>query len=269
MTSRDEDAAEVLYEVRGPIALITLNRPDQRNCVNAALSAGLRAAIHRFEADPALRVAVLTGRGKVFCAGMDLKAFSEGAVEEVLFGEGRFGGFVSLPRSKPVIAAVQGAALAGGMELMLACDMAIAEASAMFGLPEARLGLLAAGGGVFRLAQRIPPVKARELILTGAMFSSQDAERYGLLNKVVEDGAALEAALSLAGEIAKSAPRSVQDGLYLAKWAELAAEESLWDLNDAMLRDIFTSEDAQEGARAFLEKRAPVWNKAPVSRQGE
>lgn len=257
--SSTEDTAEVLYETRGPVALITLNRPEQRNCVNAALSAGLRAAVKRFEADPALRVAVLAGRGKVFCAGMDLKAFSEGAVDEVLFGEGRFGGFVSLPRSKPVIAAVQGAALAGGLEIMLACDMAIAEASAKFGLPEARLGLLAGAGGVFRLAQRIPPVKARELVLTGRVFSADEAERYGLLNRVVEAGGVLEAALALAEEIAQSAPQSVRDGLSLSTLAERESEARLWPCNDAMLRDILGTEDAQEGARAFTQKRAPVW----------
>lgn len=259
MTSMDDATAEVLYEVRGPVALMTLNRPDQRNCVNTTLSAGLRAAVKRFEADPALSVGVLAGRGKVFCAGMDLKAFSDGAVDEVLFGEGRFGGFVSLPRSKPIVAAVQGAALAGGLELMLACDMAVAEVSAKFGLPEVRLGLLAGAGGVFRLAQRIPPVKARELILTGATFTAGEAERFGLLNRVVEDGGALDAALALASEIAKSAPQSVRDGLSLAKAAELESEAQLWELNDALLRDILVSEDAQEGARAFKQKRAPVW----------
>jgi len=256
------DAAEVLYEVRGPVALITLNRPEQRNCVNAGMSAGLRAAVKRFEADPALAVAVLAGRGKVFCAGMDLKAFSEGAVGDVLFGEGRFGGFVSLPRSKPVIAAVQGAALAGGFELMLACDMAIAETSAKFGLPEARLGLIAGAGGVFRLAQRISPVKARELVLTGAVFAAEEADRYGLLNRVVADGGALEAALTLAGEIARSAPQSVRDGLSLAKSAELESEARLWERNDSILRDILLSDDAREGASAFKEKRAPVWRGA-------
>lgn len=249
----------VTLEKQGAIAVITLNRPDQRNCVNGDLANRLREAVKSFEADPELRVAVLRGEGRVFCAGMDLKAFVNRDVDEALYGEGGFAGFVRLDRTKPIIAAVQGAALAGGLEVMLACDMAIAEQSARFGLPEARLGLLAAAGGVFRLAQRIPPVKARELVLTGATFSADEAERYGLLNRVVEDGGAFDAAMALAGQIVESAPRSVASGLQLARYLELEEEKRLWAVNDELFADIFTSEDALEGARAFGEKRAPVW----------
>lgn len=242
----------VLFETDGPIAIITLNRPDQRNCVNGALANALRDAVRRLEADPALRVAVLRGRGRVFRAGMDLKAFSYGAAEEIIFGEGRFGGFVSLDRTKPIIAAVHGAALA--------CDMAIAERSCKFGLPEARLGLLAAAGGVFRLSSRISVVKARELILTGALFGAEDADRFGLLNAVVDDGMAFESAISLAAKITESAPQSVRDGLKLSKHVERQVEQSLWEESDRMIRDILASDDAKEGARAFQEKRAPVWS---------
>ncbi|MEQ5871556.1 enoyl-CoA hydratase/isomerase family protein [Sagittula sp. NFXS13] len=260
-TSRT-DADAVLFERDGPVAIITLNRPDQRNCINAAVANGLRDAVKRFEADPALRVAVLTGRGKVFCAGMDLKAFSDGAVDEVLFGQGRFAGFVSLERTKPIIAAVEGAALAGGLEIMLACDMAIASGSATFGLPEARLGLLAAAGGVFRLSARIPAVKARELVLTGRRFGAAEAEGYGLLNEVVEDGAALSAAMALAQSITESAPLAVRDGLLLSRLAECTAEAALWVQSDQLIERILVSADAQEGARAFREKRPPVWTGA-------
>ncbi|MGR3376307.1 enoyl-CoA hydratase-related protein [Salipiger abyssi] len=249
----------VTLERQGAVAVITLNRPEQRNCVNGAVSAALRDAVKQVEADDALRVTVLRGAGRVFCAGMDLKAFAARDVSGILDGEGGFAGFVRLPRTKPVIAAVQGAALAGGLEVMLACDMAIAERGTKFGLPEARLGLLAAAGGVFRMAQRIPPVKARELVLTGGLFGAEEAERYGLLNRVVEEGGAFDAAMALAAEIVASAPRSVATGLELSRYLELEAEARAWPVNDALFEEIFASQDALEGARAFTEKRAPVW----------
>lgn len=252
-------ADAVTYRVDGAVAVITFNRPEQRNSVNAAFADGLRSAIQRFEADPALRVAVLCGHGKVFCSGMDLKALSDEASKAAILGEGRFGGFVSLERSKPVIAAVHGAALAGGLEIMMACDMAIAEEGTKFGLPEPKVGLLAAAGGIFRLAMRIPAAKAREYVLTGKLFSTDEAERYGLLNAVVGKGEALEAALELAREIASCAPRSVEYGLELVREAELQAEADLWPKSDARLTAILETDDAREGAQAFAEKRSPVW----------
>ena len=255
----DGKDAAVLFERQGDIAVITLNRPGQRNAVNGALAIGLHNAVKAFEAEPALRVAILAGAGKVFCAGMDLTSFAQSEVDDVLQGEGRFAGFVALERSKPIIAAVQGAALAGGMEIMLACDMVIAERSAKFGLPEARIGLFAGGGGVFRLAQRMPPCKATEYVVTGATFSAQEAERYGLLNRVVDDGGAMDAALELAREVARSAPRSVEQSLRLLRLSGHESEERLWPLNDTMLADILASDDAQEGVRSFREKRAPDW----------
>lgn len=257
---QENDADAVLYRTEGPVAIITLNRPDQRNSVNAAFADGLRAGIRRFEADPALRVAVLCGRGKVFCAGMDLKALSDPASRDAILGEGRFGGFVSLERTKPVIAAVHGAALAGGFEIMLACDMAIAERGTKFGLPEPKVGLLAAAGGIFRLAMRIPPAKAREYVLTGKMFSTDEAEAFGLLNAVVEEGKALETSLALAAEIASCAPQAVEYSLRLARQAEQQAEVTLWPESDALLTSILATDDAREGASAFVEKRAPVWS---------
>jgi len=249
----------VRFEVKGAIALITLDRPDQRNCINAEVADALRAAIRRLEADPSLRVGVLCGNGRVFCAGMDLKALSEGKVEEVLFGEGRFAGIVSLERRKPLIAAVQGAALAGGLEIMLSCDMVVAEEGTRFGIPEARIGLVAAAGGVFRLAQRIPPARARELVLTGAPFTTDEALAWGLLNRVVPEGEVRAAALALAGEVLKSAPESVTEGLRLARLLELEAEQRAWPVSDDIIRRLMVSADAMEGARAFIEKRPPVW----------
>lgn len=259
MTDGTENQDVVTFRSEGAVAIIALNRPDQRNSVNGALAKGLRAAVKRFEADPALRVAVLRGEGRVFCAGMDLKAFANRDFKDAIYGEGGFAGFVHLERTKPIIAAVQGAALAGGLEVMLGCDMAIAERSAKFGLPEARLGLLAAAGGVFRLAQRIPPVKARELVLTGRMFSAEDAQSYGLLNSVVEDGGAFDAAMKLAGEIVAAAPKSVSAGLELVRFLDLEEEARVWPVNNALFEDIVGSDDALEGARAFSENRTPVW----------
>jgi enoyl-CoA hydratase/carnithine racemase len=261
MTKTSTDTPVVEFSTQGPVGVITLNRPDQRNCVNVEVTKQLREAVRSLESDPNLRVGVLTGKGKVFCAGMDLKAFADGNVDEVLFGEGRFGGFVSLKRSKPIIAAVNGAALAGGLELMLACDMAIATCSTKFGLPEARVGLFAAGGGVFRLAQNIPTVKALELTLTGAKFSAAEAYGWGLLNNVVEDGTALVAAIKLASEIAKSAPGSVRDSLLLTKLVQSEMEDRLWEFSDRLLAETIISEDAKEGALAFKEKRPPEWGK--------
>ncbi|WP_287437830.1 enoyl-CoA hydratase-related protein [Maritimibacter sp.] len=253
-TARELDTKIIRF-----VGVITLNRPEQRNSVNRALSDALRAAVKAVEVDPALRVTVLRGAGRVFCAGMDLKAFASREIEGVLDGEGGFAGFVRLDRTKPVIAAVHGAALAGGLEIMLACDMVIADRSTKFGLPEAKLGLLAGAGGVFRLAARIPVVKARELALTGRTFLAEEADRLGLLNRITEDGGAFDAAMVLADDIVKSAPRSVAAGLALSRYTELDDEGRAWVRNDALFADIFASDDALEGARSFAEKRAPVW----------
>ena len=249
---------KVLLRREGAVAIVTLNRPDQRNAIDAETSAGLRAAFDEFERDPALRVAVLTGAGPVFCAGMDLKAFVSGEAEAILFGPGRLGGFVSRRRSKPVIAAIQGPALAGGFELMLACDMAVAVRTATFGLPEARRGLVAGAGGAFRIAQLLPRAIANEILLTGAPFGAARAEALGLVNRVVEENP-LAAALELAHEIARNAPLSLAASLDLAGRADGAQAESLWAENDRQLRAVLASRDAEEGARAFAEKRPARW----------
>lgn len=249
---------KVLFRRDGAVAIVTLNRPDQRNAIDAETTAGLRAAFAAFEADPDLRVAILTGAGPVFCAGMDLKAFVNGEQEDILFGPGRLGGFVSRSGRKPVIAAVQGPALAGGFELMLACDMAVAIRSASFGLPEARRGLVAGAGGAFRIAQLLPKAIANEILLTGAPFGADRAAELGLLNRVVDEDP-LAAALELAHEIARNAPLSVAAGLDLARSAHEAQEKALWPENDRHLRALLASRDAHEGARAFAEKRPARW----------
>ncbi|MDO5706404.1 MAG: enoyl-CoA hydratase-related protein, partial [Paracoccus sp. (in: a-proteobacteria)] len=238
------EADKVLFCTEGPVAIITLNRPAQRNAIDADTCRGLRAAFDRIETEPDLRIAVLEGAGPIFCAGMDLKAFVNGEAEEILFGPGRFGGLVSRSRSKPVIASVQGAALAGGFELMLACDMVVAAKGTLFGLPEARRGLVAGAGGAFRVGQLLPKAIANEILLTGAPFDADLAAARGLVNRVVE-GEPLGAALELAREIAANAPLSLGASLQLARAAAEENAEALWEQNDRLLRQMIASDDAE------------------------
>lgn len=241
------------------ICIITLNRPERRNSVNGALAAQLRDAVEAFEQDDALRVGILQGGGAVFCAGMDLRAFAEGESDDILFGPGRLAGFVSKPRTKPIIAAVHGAAMAGGFEIMIACDMAIAETSAVFGLPEVKRGLIAGAGGAFRLGQLLPRAVVNEILLVGDPFTAARAYELGLVNAVVDDGEALAEALKLAEKIARNAPAAVRSSLELSTCANAAHEDAYWERSDQLLRTAVASEDAREGARAFVEKREPVW----------
>lgn len=245
--------------VDGPIAVITLNRPDRRNAVNAQMAQKLRTAIKGIEADPAIAVTILTGAGQAFCAGMDLAAFGAGESEGILGGKGRFAGFASLARRKPVIAAVNGPAMAGGFELVLACDMAVAVDNAVFALPEAKRGLIAGAGGVFRLAQRLPIAIVNELILIGDPIPASRALDLGLINRIVPASELMDCAQAMAKKIAASAPLSVSLGLELVREAAHSNDADLWAANDRNLGVTVASEDAQEGARAFLEKRAPVW----------
>lgn len=248
----------VLVEREGAVAVVTLDRPERRNAIDAATGAQLRAAFDAIEQDDGLRVAILTGAGPVFCAGMDLRAFVTGEAEEILFGPGRFGGFVSRTRRKPVIAAVQGAALGGGFELVLACDMAVAAEGATFGLPECRRGIVAGAGGAFRLGRLLPKALANEILLTGETFGAERAAALGLVNRVVK-GDPLEAARDLARRIAGNAPLSVEASLVLARHGREAGPEDCWAENDRRLRALMASDDAEEGARAFAEKRPPRW----------
>lgn len=248
----------VLCETRGAIAIVTLNRPGQRNALDRETTIALREVFDRIEGDDSLRVSILAANGPVFSAGMDLKAFLTGEAEDILFGPGGFGGFVSRDRTKPVIACVQGAALAGGFELVLACDLVVAAKTAMFGLPESRLGLIAGGGGAFRVGQRLPPVIANEILLLGARFDAVQAQAWGLINRATE-GEPMDDAMKMAEQIAANAPLSIAASLRVARDAAATNDAGFWAQNDAELRALIASEDAKEGARAFAEKRVPEW----------
>ena len=250
----------VHYEVSDRVALITLDRPAQRNAIDAAVTAQLRATLDRFEADAGAWVGILTGAGdRAFCAGMDLKAFAAGEGPAIIEGRGGFAGFTAYPRTKPLIAAVNGAALAGGCEIVLACDLVVAAEHAVFGLPEVTRGLFAASGGALRLPRMIPRARALELLLTGDAVDAQTALECGLINRVVPLGSLLDAARELAGRICANAPLAVRETLALARAVFALPEEQLWGRNDEGWARIAASEDAREGPRAFAEKRPPVW----------
>jgi enoyl-CoA hydratase len=247
----------VLTEVRDGVLLVTLNRPEQRNAVNRAVAEGIAAALDRLDEDGALRVGVLAGAGKGFCAGMDLKAFVAGEPVSV---EGRgFAGIVQRASSKPLIAAVEGFAVAGGFEIALACDLIVAAQGARFGIPEVKRGLVAAGGALLRLPQRVPYHLAMELALTGDSIDASRAYEVGLVNRLVEPGAAVEGALELAAAIACNGP------LALAASKRILVEAPGWPLAERWTRQaeindpVRASADAREGSVAFAEKRAPRW----------
>jgi enoyl-CoA hydratase len=253
-------AHTVRYEVAGSIATITLDRPAQRNAIDAAMTAALRTAAARFEADHDALVAILTGSGdRAFCAGMDLKAFAAGEGPAILEGAGGFAGFTHVQRTKPVIAAVNGAALAGGCELVLSCDLVVAAEHAVFGLPEVRRGLFAASGGALRLPRMIPRARALELLLTSDAVDARTAHELGLINRVVPLGQLMHAARALALRICANAPLAVRETLALARAVFSLPEEQLQARNDAAWARVAASEDAREGPRAFAEKRPAAW----------
>jgi enoyl-CoA hydratase len=247
----------VLAEAGDGVGVITINRPEARNAVNGAVARGIAAAVDEFDGRPEIRVLVLTGAGGYFSAGMDLKAFLAGDAPLV---EGRgFGGIAERSPVKPVIAAVEGYALAGGFELALACDLIVASEAATFGLPEVRRGLVAGAGGLLRLPARIPYHLAMEIALTGEHFPAARLHEAGLVNRLVPAGQALTEATELAARVALGAP------LALAATKRVISRAADWDSGEAFARQgeiinpVFTSADAMEGAIAFAEKRAPVW----------
>ena len=251
--------SEVRYDVDGRVATITLNRPEQRNAIDPATAAAMDDAMQRFEADPEVWVAVLTGEGTVFSAGADLKALAAGRGAELVTERGGFAGFVRYPRTKPVIAAVVGPALAGGTELVLACDLVVASTSTTFGLPEVTRGIVAAGGGLFRLPRVLPPARALELILTGDRLGAEEALRHGMVNAVVADDDVLPTARRLAAKICVNAPLAVRESLALARDAVEVDDAQGWRRSAEAMDRIRVSEDAKEGPRAFAEKRTPRW----------
>lgn len=247
----------VRIEREDGLLVVTLDRPEARNAVNAAMSVAIAAAMDLLDADDELGVGILTGAGGTFCAGMDLKAFLRGEVPAV---EGRgFGGLTQAPPAKPLIAAVEGYALAGGCELALACDLVVAGEGASFGLPEVKRGLVAAAGGLLRLPERIPRAVAMEHALTGDPMTAADARRWGLVNKVVDDGSALAAARELAGRIAANGPLAVRSTKRVLVEAPSWSAGEMWERQSAITGAVFASDDAREGAAAFAEKRAPRW----------
>jgi enoyl-CoA hydratase len=250
---------EVLRERRGRTLVITINRPERRNAINTAVSQGLADAIDELDESRGLSVAVVTGAGGNFSAGMDLKAFSAG---EIVMVPGRGLGFTEKPPVKPIIAAVEGYALAGGTEVVLATDLIVASKTATFGIPEVKRGLVASAGALLRLQHRIPYQKAFELALTGDDFTAEEAAGYGLVNVLTEPGAALDAALALADRITANGPLAVAvTKKVLVKSADWTAAE-MWQKQLELVIPVFTSKDAQEGARAFAEKRSPEWTGA-------
>lgn len=241
----------------GAVLVITMNRPQARNAVNGALAHAVAAALDELDEDPTLSVGVLTGAGGTFCSGMDLKAFLTGDIPSV---EGRgLAGITLTPPAKPMIAAVEGYALAGGCEIALACDLIVASREAKFGLPETKRALVAGAGGLFRLPQRIPRAIAMEYALTGEFFGAEDAHTWGLVNHLTEPGESLIGALELARKITANGPLAVRATKQIvAEGADWAAEDR-WQRQEAIMRPVMTSKDAREGATAFAEKRDPVW----------
>ena len=248
---------KVLVEREGAILTVTINRPERRNAIDHETSLALADAFDLLDRDEALSLAILTGAGAHFCAGMDLKAFVAGERVE-LPGRG-LAGLTQAPPRKPLIAAVEGYALAGGFEIALACDLIVASETAQFGLPEAKRGLIAGSGGLVRLPERMPRQIAMECALTGRMIPAAEAERWGLINRICTPGASLETARMLASEIAQNAPISLIASKDIVANAGRWPEEELWPQQNEILERVIASQDAREGASAFAEKRLPVW----------
>ncbi|SPM33359.1 Enoyl-CoA hydratase/carnithine racemase, partial [Mycobacterium rhizamassiliense] len=254
--NEEANEPEVLVEQRGRILIITINRPKAKNAVNSAVANGLAAAVDRLDEEAGLSVGILTGAGGSFCAGMDLKAFARGELPIV---EGRGMGFTERPPVKPLIAAVEGYALAGGTELALATDLIVASKDSAFGIPEVKRGLVAGGGGLLRLPQRIPSAIAMELALTGENLSAERAHALGMVNALAEPGGALDAAIDLAERIAANGPLAVAATKRIMVESRGWSPDTMFAEQNALLAPVFSSNDAKEGAIAFAEKRAPKW----------
>lgn len=251
----DETTEEaVLTERRGRVLVITLNRPDQMNAINGALSTGLWAAVQELDTDPDLTAGVLTGNGRGFCSGMDLKAFSRGEDIGPMFE------FVQAGAQKPLIGAIEGFALAGGLELALSCDLLVAANGAKLGIPEVKVGLFAAGGGVIRLTSRVGYGKAMEMAITGDPISAEEGMNFGLISRLAEPGTALETAIELAERVAGNAPLGVAASKKIVRSSIGATEDELWAIQRPLQMSVFTSKDAAEGPAAFAQKRKPEWS---------
>ncbi|MGH9090446.1 MAG: crotonase/enoyl-CoA hydratase family protein [Acidimicrobiales bacterium] len=253
-------ADELVRERRGHVEILTINRPEARNAVNGAVSKAVGAALDELAEDPEVWVVVLTGSGdKAFSAGMDLKAFAAGEGAAIIDAPGGFGGIVKRDFPKPIIAALNGSALAGGCEIMLACDLVVAADHAKIGVPEVQRGLLAGAGALLRLPRRLPAAVAMELVVTGDPITAHRAYELGLVNRVVPYNRLMEEAMALAGRIAANAPLAVRTSRDVLRKAAELPEEEAWPVNDAGATVVFASADAMEGPRAFAEKRPPRW----------
>jgi enoyl-CoA hydratase len=247
------------FEQRGPFAVITINRPEARNAVNGDVAKGIEEAIDQIEADDATWVGILTGVPPVFCAGADLKEINSGNAGALATSRGGFAGFVQRERTKPVIAAVDGPALAGGTEIVLAADLVVASTTATFGIPEVKRSLVAGAGGLFRLGRKIPMNIAMELTLTGDPIDATRAHGFGLVNRLVEPGQALEEAVALAEQICANAPVAVRESRKIVLEATHAPDDVGWRMSLEGMGKAMSSEDFSEGLTAFIEKRPPVW----------
>ena len=246
-------ADEVLTERCGRVLVITLNRPESRNAINTELAEGLVRAIDELDGDDGLTVGVLTGAGSGFCSGMDLKAFAAGQPPT------GFMAFLENGSTKPLIAAIERFAVAGGLEVALTCDLVVAAGGARLGIPEVAVGLFAAGGGLFRLPHRLPYGVAMEMALTGEPITAEQAHELGFVARLTEPGKALDAALALAERIARNAPLAVAASKHLVRASQGCTEAEFWERQRPHIAPVFRSNDAKEGPRAFAEKRMPVW----------
>jgi enoyl-CoA hydratase/carnithine racemase len=246
-------------ERRDRVGVIRLNRPEARNAVNNDLATGVEAALDEWEDDAEIQAVVLTGNGPTFCAGADLKLIAAGRGGEMATAKGNFAGIVTRDYPKPIIAAVHGAALAGGFEVMISCDLVVAAEDAKFGLPEVKRGLFAAAGGLIRLPKRIPLAVATELAITGEPIGADRALALGLVNRVVPADRVVDAALELAATIAKNGPLAIRNSLKMVREAGDLDDASAWKRNIELALEVFASKDSIEGATAFAEKREPRW----------
>lgn len=248
----------VNVEVIDGIQIITINRPEAKNAINLETAQAMAAALDELDSRDDVRIGILTGAGGTFSAGMDLKAYAKSGQRPNIEGRG-FAGLNERPPRKPLIAAVEGYALAGGCEMALASDLIVAANNAKFGLPEVKRGLVAGAGGLMRLPRRLPYHIAMELILTGDMFTAERAYGFGLVNRLTEPGQALEGAIALARVIVENGPLAVQTAKSIVAQASDWEQESMFDRQRPLIAHIFTSADAKEGATSFAEKRKPVW----------
>ncbi|CAJ48316.1 crotonase/enoyl-CoA hydratase family protein [Bordetella avium] len=248
----------IKVEVTGGIQIITINRPDAKNAINLETAEAMAAALDQLDASDDIRIGILTGAGGTFSSGMDLKAFAQSRQRPLIPGRG-FAGLNERPPKKPLIAAVEGYALAGGCEMALACDLIVAAGNAKFGLPEVKRGLVAGSGGMIRLPRRLPYHVAMEIVLTGDMLSAERAYQLGLVNRLTEAGQALEGALTLARVIVENGPLAVQTAKGIVQQSLDWQQSEMFERQRPLIAHIFESADAKEGATAFAEKRKPVW----------